>query len=305
MDAPVDQQCGAQQQNIGIVSLGPPPDLLVVLDRSGSMTAPPVTFPPVFDSKWNLMRDALVATTTMKDMNIKFGMLEFPSDDNCAADATPEVGIALGTHPAFSSYFASRSPNGNTPAHVALGAALTYYNSIPVNPAGRYVLFATDGLPNCSGGDPNTASDAETVAAVTSLYNAGIKTFVLGFGTFGLNTGVLDDAAAAGGEPKQNVSPKFYEASNAADLQAAMNAIAGGVIVPSCTFALQAAPPNADDVTVTVNGMTVPRNPGHTDGWDYYPDPMTITFFGSYCDTIKMGANTDVKFVYGCQGPIL
>jgi hypothetical protein len=140
---------------------------------------------------------------------------------------------------------------------------------------------------------------------VANLYTAGIKTFVLGFGTFGLNTGVLDDAASAGGEPKQNVSPKFYEASNATDLQAAMNAIAGGVIVPSCTFALQATPPNSDDVTVTVNGNVVPRNPGHTDGWDYYPDPMTITFFGSYCDTIKMGANTDVKFVYGCQGPIL
>jgi hypothetical protein len=305
MDAPTDEQCGAQQQNIGVVSLGDPPDLLVVLDRSGSMTAPPVTFPPVFDSKWDLMRNALVATTTMKDMNIKFGMLEFPSDDNCASDATPEVGIALGTHPAFSSYFAARSPNGNTPAHVALGSALAYYNSIPVNPAGRYVLFATDGLPNCSGGDPNTASNAETVAAVTGLYTAGIKTFVLGFGTFGLNTGVLDDAASAGGEPKQNVSPKFYEASNATDLQAALDAIAGGVIVPSCTFALQSTPPNADDVTVTVNGMTVPRNSSHTDGWDYYPDAMTITFFGSYCDTIKMGASTDVKFVYGCQGPIL
>src|ERR1700748_1325178 len=142
MDAPIDQECGAQQQNIGVVSLGPPPDLLVVLDRSGSMTAPPVTFPPVFDSKWDLMRDALVAETTMKDQNIKFGMLEFPSDDNCSADATPEVGIALGTHPAFSSYFAARSPNGNTPAFEGLGGALTYFNSIPVNAAGRYVLFA-------------------------------------------------------------------------------------------------------------------------------------------------------------------
>src|SRR5450432_875478 len=127
MDAPVDEQCGAQQQNIGVVSLGDPPDLLVVLDRSGSMIDPPVTFPPVFTSKWNLMRDALVSVTTMKDQNIKFGMLEFPSDDNCAADAVPEVGIALGTHPAFSTYFANRSPNGNTPAFIGLGGALSYY----------------------------------------------------------------------------------------------------------------------------------------------------------------------------------
>ncbi len=304
LDAPVDEQCGAQQQDIGVVSLGDPPDLLVILDRSGSMTAPPVTFPPIFTSKWDLMRDALVSITTMRDQNIKFGMLEFPSDDNCSADALPEVGIALGTHTAFSSYFAGRSPNGNTPAHVALGSALAYYNTIPVNPAGRYVLFATDGVPNCSGGDPNTASDAETVAAVTSLFNAGIKTYVLGFGTFGLNTGVLNDAADAGGEARPGPT-KFYEANSAADLTAALQAISGGVIVPSCTFALQSPPPNPDNVTVTVNGTVVPRNASHMDGWDYYPDAMTITFFGSFCDTIMMGATTDVKFVYGCQGPIL
>ena len=30
--------CGAQTQDIGVVNLGDPPDLLVVLDRSGSMT---------------------------------------------------------------------------------------------------------------------------------------------------------------------------------------------------------------------------------------------------------------------------
>src|SRR5450432_2119903 len=292
MDAPVDEQCGAQQQNIGVVSLGDPPDLLVVLDRSGSMTEPPVTFPPVFDSKWDLMRDALVSVTTMKDQNIRFGMLEFPSDDNCSADAVPEVAIALGTHPAFSSYFASRSPNGNTPAFIGLADAQAYYGTIPVNPVGRFVLFATDGLPNCSGGDPNTASNTETVAAVTSLKTAGIKTFVLGFGTFGLNTGVLNDAADAGGEAKTGLT-HFYEANNAADLAAALQAIAGGIIVPSCKFALQTAPPNPDDVTVTVNGMVVPQNSSHTNGWDYYPDAMTITFFGSYCDTIMTGATTD------------
>jgi hypothetical protein len=303
MDAPIDEQCGAQMQNIGVVSLGDPPDLLVVLDRSGSMIDPPITFPPVFDSKWDLMRDALVSVTTMKDQNIRFGMLEFPSDDNCSADAVPEVAIALGTHPAFSSYFASRSPNGNTPAFIGLADAQAYFGTIPVNPAGRYVLFATDGLPNCSGGDPNTASSTETVAAVTALKTAGIKTFVLGFGTFGLNTGVLNDAADAGGEAKTGLT-HFYEANNATDLAAALQAISGGIIVPSCKFALQSAPPNPGDVTVTVNGMVVPQNSSHTDGWDYYPDAMTITFFGSYCATIMGGASTDVKFVYGCQGPI-
>lgn len=296
--------CGAQMQMIGVVNLGDPPDMLVVLDRSGSMASPPTTFPPVFTSKWDIMHSGLQSIATAKDQSIKFGLLEFPSDDNCAADATPEVPIMLGSAPAIGAYFGSRSPNGNTPAHVALGSALTYFNSIPVNMAGRYVLFATDGLPNCSGGDPNTASDAETVAAVTALFNAGIKTYVLGFGTFGLNTGVLNDAAVAGGEAKPGAT-KFYEANNAADLNAALTQIAGGIIVPSCTYQLASAPPVPGDVTVTVNGTPVPRSTAHTNGWDYYPDSMTITFFGSYCSQIMSGSITDVSFVYGCPGPVI
>jgi hypothetical protein len=303
-DAMPDSSCGAQTEDIGVVNLGDPPDLLIVLDRSGSMTSPPITFPPTFTSKWDLMRDALDSVAVQKDQNIKFGLLEFPSDDNCSADANPEVGIALGAHAPIAGYFAGRSPNGNTPAHIALGSALSYYNTLTPNPAGRYVLFATDGVPNCSGGDPDTASDAETVAAVTSLYNAGIPTYVLGFGTFGLNTGVLNDAAVAGGEAKPG-STKFYEANNAADLAAALQAISGGVIVPSCSYALQSPPPVPDNVTVTMNGMAVPRSTSHTTGWDYYPDAMTITFFGSYCDTIMSAANTSIGFVYGCAGPIL
>ena len=143
-ETPVDAStCGAQMQMIGVVNLGDPPDLLVVLDRSGSMSSPPAVFPPVFTSKWQTMRTSLTGVVTAKQQQIKFGLLEFPSDDNCAATAAPKVDIALGAAPGFTSYFASRSPNGNTPAHVGLASALTYYNSIAVllgrGVAGRFV----------------------------------------------------------------------------------------------------------------------------------------------------------------------
>lgn len=300
IDAPT---CGAQMQMIGVVNLGDPPDLLVVLDRSGSMSSPPAVFPPVFTSKWQTMRTSLTGVVTAKQQQIKFGLLEFPSDDNCAATATPKVNIGLGAAPGFNSYFASRQPNGNTPAHVGLTAALTYYNSIPVNPDGRYVLFATDGLPNCSGGNPDVASDTETVAAVTALHMAGIKTFVLGFGMFG-GGGILNQAAIAGGVPKAGAT-KYYEATSQMELDMALQAIAGGIIVPSCSFQLQSVPPDPNNVTVTINGTPVPRSPSHGNGWDYHPDPMTITFFGTYCSQIMGGASTDVSFVYGCPGPII
>lgn len=303
-ETPIDAaSCGAQMQNIGVVNLGDPPDLLVVLDRSGSMTDFPAVFPPVFNTKWNLMQDALKSITMMKDQAIKFGLMDFSSDGNCGVSTTPNIGIALGAAPAFTSYYATRTPSGNTPSHLALGAALTYFQSIPVNPAGRYVLFATDGLPNCKGGDPNTTAYPETVAAVAALHTAGIPTYVLGLDSFANQT-VLNDAAVAGGEALPGAT-KYYNAADPASLANALQTIAGGIIVPSCTFQLASAPPDPANVTVTVNGVAVPRSPSHASGWDYYPDAMTITFFGATCQMIQTGSNTAVDFEYGCPGQVI
>lgn len=75
--------------------------------------------------------------------------------------------------------------------------------------------------------------------------------------------------------------------------------------MPSCSYALATAPPVPDDVTVTLDGVVVPRSMMHTNGWDYHPDAMTITFFGSYCQQIMAGATGQVSFAYGCPGPVI
>lgn len=307
-DAPfndVDASCGAQSQDIAVENLGDPPDLLIVLDRSGSMSGPIPSFPPTFTPKWTIMRDAVNAVVTQRQNNIRFGLSEFPTDDDCAVAgaAAVRVPIDLGQAPEVAQYFMVRSPNGNTPAAAGLQAALAHYNSIPVNPAGRYVLFATDGEPNCDV-DAATAG-AATVAAVNALRSAGIRTYVLGFGGAFATGTVLNDAALAGGVPRAGGPPHYYAANNAAELDAALQAISGGIIVPSCSYALATRPPDPEDVTVTLNGQTVPRSTMHTNGWDYHPDAMTITFFGTYCDQITSGAIGNVAFSYGCPGPVV
>ena len=277
---------------------GDPPDLLVVLDRSSSMNECPNGNPFCTNpSKWDTMDTALTSVVTSKQTQIQFGLLEFPSNNDCTVDSGAEVGIALNAGGGFATYFTGRNANGNTPSAPALENALGYYNSIPANPAGRYVLFATDGQPTCDSDSTNT------VAAVTALFNAGIKTYVLGFGQFGGDS-LLTAAANAGGTARPGPK-KYYEATSAAELDQALNDIAGGVIVPTCTFSLASLPPDPDNVTVTIGGAPVPRDTNHNDGWDYFPDPMTITFFGTYCDQIKSGAVGDVTFVYGCPGPVI
>lgn len=304
-----DASCGVQTEEIELIELGDPPDLLIVLDRSGSMGLPP-EFPFMFGdpTKWDIMRDALAEITAELATNIRFGLTVFPTSDLCGVSPGAAVLPDLNTSAAIVSFMDSTGPDGNTPAHLALENAADVYQSIPSNPAGQYVLFATDGLPNCGGDpvEPDTAAEAETVAAVTALANQGIPTYVLGFGDLlGLPTSMLDDAALAGGVPRPGGPPHYYHAADANDLAMALEAIAGGIIVPTCEYALAEAPPDPDLVTVTIDGVPVPRDPNHVNGWDYHPDEMTITFFGSYCEMLEMGSAGEVSFAFGCPGPVV
>ena len=304
---PDAETCGAQTEPIEIINLGDPPDLLIVLDRSGSMIMAPGLF-PVGTSKWNIMKSSLDQALHAREANIRFGLTVFPTDNVCGVDPGARVPIALNNADAIMTYLDGTAPDGNTPAHIALEEALTYYQSVTPNPAGQYVLFATDGIPNC-GGDPpemDTEAPTETVDAVTALATAGVHTFVLGFGgLFGLDSGVLNDSALAGLEPAPGGPPHFYQADDAASLQAALDTIAGGIIVPSCSFELTSLPPVPEDVAVYFDGVAVPRNPSHVNGWDYHPDASTITFFGTYCDQLTSGQVSAVDFIFGCPGPVV
>lgn len=299
--------CGAQTEEIPLVELGDPPDLLIVLDKSGSMSTPIDLLDFFGPTKWDVMEDALANITNSYDMNIRFGLTAFPNDnDICGVTSGADVDVNIGNATAINSWMGNHSPDGNTPAHLSLQNASSIYAALPVNSAGQYVLFATDGEPNCGGNPavPDTGSATETVAAVQALNTQGIGTFVLGFGNVFGFAGVLNDAAQAGGHPQPNGPPYYYAADDAASLQAALMAIAGGIVVPTCSFAVTETPPDPDLVTVTIEGTPIPRDPGHNNGWDYHPDANTITFFGAACDAVQQG-QTSVSFVFGCPGPVV
>jgi hypothetical protein len=288
---PPDASCGGEIQPIELVKLREP-DLLIVLDRSGSMTATLGA-----GTRWTVMRDALNLIASTYEDNIKLGLIEFPFDESCGVGPQAvRVPVDLDQAPEIAAYFQARVPGGSTPSELGLLEALNLYNTIPVNPAGRFVLFATDGEPTC-------AAETETVNAVTNLANAGVRTYVLGFAG-GFSDPLLNSAALAGLVPRPNGPPHYYSATNATELDMVLEEIAGGIAVASCSYTLATPPPDPDNVAVTINGVYVPRSPSHTNGWDYYPDENTITLFGVYCDQIMNGGVTEVSFAFGCPGPI-
>lgn len=294
----VDAAVCDQTVPVSVQIVGDPPDMLLVVDKSGSMSAPLDIFMP-FTSKWSVMDTALNDVLAAKQDQINFGLELFPSDDTCGAGM---MGLGVAPHNAspITAALGVVVPGGATPTHTSMDAALAYFDSIPVNPNGRYVLLATDGQPNCAGGDPNTASIAESIAAIGALHAAGINTFVIGFGSvLTADPTTLMSMATAGG------TAMYYSASSPAELTAALNAISGMVIVPSCTYMLSGPPADPSLLAVSIDGVPIPRDPSHTTGWDYDPGTNTITFYGDTCTQVQSGSVMSLHVDYGCGGPVI
>jgi len=169
----------------------------------------------------------------------------------------------------------------------------------------KYLLLATDGAPTCNPTLPanmmNTEDALGAQQAVTDAFNLGFKTFVVGIGdTMGAAT--LDQMAINGGMPQSGAATSFYQVTDTASLVAALQTILGRV--GSCQFEVGAAPNSMtsnDLIDVFGDGMAIPRDTTHTDGWDYSNAAHTaIEVFGPRCDAVKAGTTMNVTVTFRC-----
>jgi hypothetical protein len=297
-----DATCGGQTVPITLVQKGDIPDLFLVVDRSGSMIMPIDLFNWALGSKWDVMRKTLQSLVDAYRVNIRFGLSTFPANNDCAP-GTINVPLANGNWQTVQSAL-NIGADGNTPTAPTLAAVRSYLSTVTPGPGARYVLLATDGMPNC-GATSDTETGPETLAEVQKLASDGVKTFVLGFGEIAAgDPTLLNQLAAAGGVPNPK-GPQFYPASNETQLKNALFGIAGGIIPPPCTYSLTAPPQDPDKVTVTFDGVAVPRSQSSTQGWNYTSGGTEITFFGAACDQLRSGQIKQVQFIFGCKGPVV
>jgi hypothetical protein len=284
-----------------------PPDILIVQDKSLSMDqdSTGANCNTAGCSKWSQVSAAMNTVVMGTQATVNWGLVFFGSDNMCGVNTTPNVPIAANNYTAVSGAYAANQPSSYTPTESAINAAVAYMKTVnDTNP--KYLLLATDGLPNCKPGDRNVTDD-DSPGATTAVMNAaaaGFNTFVVGIGnTMGETT--LNGFAMAGGEPQTGSADgnSFYEVNSTADLVTALNKIVG--IVASCTIPLTGVPPNLTNVAVSVDDASgtptkVPQDPAN--GWSYTGTSMTtIQLNGSYCDSIKNGTYSNVQFVYSCD----
>jgi hypothetical protein len=293
-----DANCGTQTSNMS----QQPADLLLLLDRSGSMgddiasnnTCGGRNAPANCTARWPTMTTALTQVLTSSPAGVQWGLKFFtsPNGGSCGVNAGADVAVGANTAAQIQTAIGRTSPGSQTPTTAAVNAAAAYLQTVNDGLV-HYILLATDGQPNC---DPGTSSSttpavvANTVAAIAAAAGAGTKTYVIGIGP---SAGNLDNFAQAGG------TNKYYPATSPADLTTALGTIAGQVA--SCVFKMGAAPPDPNNIGVYLDKTTKVPSDG-ANGYTLGADNRTVTFNGSYCDRIKAGTNKLVQVFFGCAG---
>jgi hypothetical protein len=268
--------------------------MVLVVDRSNSMHQATPT-----GTKWSDLTAALEDVLTRRP-DVAWGLSMFPVSDTQACIAAP-VMVTPGSRTAAAILAAIRAttPTGaGTPTREALLKAGQYLLSSS-RPGRKYLLLATDGEPNCdaSARDPNSPDVDGTTAAIRSLAERGVTTFVLGVAARPDSRAALTTMARAGGQARQGMVA-YYAAADSRDLEAALDEVARQVAL--CTFDLSPPPPAGTAVDITIGGRPFPRTPSHVgDGWDIASAGKAIALYGAACDAVQGGATVQARYSCG------
>lgn len=309
-DAPAST--GGVPQNCGTMLLAPsrvPSDVLIVLDRSGSMgySLSQDCYCQTVDAgtsagsvcanttsctdRWTAIKSA-VGQTVASNPDIHWGLKFFssPLGSSCSVSSTPEVAIGPSAGTAVQAMLDSTAPGNNTPTAAAIGAATAYLGTV-ADGNSRAILLATDGQPNCAAGQPTTSDVQGTVAAIAAASSAGFPVYVIGVGP---SVGNLDNMAVAGG------TKNYYPATSPQQLADAFGGIVARTL--TCTLAMAQVPPDSSNTYVYVDKTLVPQDA--TDGWIFGTTTTRIVLTGSYCDKLISGVTTNIQILLGCPGVV-
>jgi von Willebrand factor type A domain len=312
--------------------------LMFVLDRSGSMDfslTSDVTPPPGTPSRWTTLRDALFQTITPFDQSLAMGAKFFPDpvppdalDDPtvaCQSSTGVDVPPATGNVNAILNVLDTTSPAGGTPTASALTNAASFLSiQRSVN---RTIVLATDGAPNCNASlDPQTCTcttpmnpcqrdndqyscldDIATLGVITDIFqNRKIPVYVIGIGSQDdpQFLSVLDQMAVAGGRPRAT-EPKFFGVASEAEMKDAFATIESSIA--ECTYLTPSSPTDPNAIVVQINGQNIPRDPTHTNGWDWVDQTFgELELFGPACVAAQGGEGgpiTPVSGIVSCMNP--
>jgi hypothetical protein len=289
-----------EDANCGITSVSTtkqPADLLLVLDRSNSMSWQMTQDQPcpngstACTNRWKAITDAVGSVLPDTQETVFWGLKLFAQSQNgCDVSDGVDVAPAINNAYAIAAQIAATGPSTGTPTTEVIRKTSAYLLGLS-DPNPKYILLATDGQPYCAGPQKDQPDDQAAIDSIaTNAYANGIKVFVVGISISAANTDTLNKMAAAGG------TGRFYAANSPATLEAALQDISG--LVATCSFALAKAPPDPNNIAVFLDGQRLRSDPAN--GFLLTDNNTKVEVTGQYCDAIKNGGASNVQVLMGC-----
>jgi von Willebrand factor type A domain len=313
-----------------------PANILVVLDRSGSMNCnlPPITesaaceknpvqADPTQPTKWAVVKKALKDAVAALPPTASVGISYFNTDDECGANSAPSVGVkvlspaqidALGTN-----LDVAKAPQGGTPIVGATVLAFKHLHQQSQVSGNKFVLLITDGAETC---DADKIGQLATEIPKATTVN--IRTFVIGAPGSEPARGMLSEMAFLGGTAQSSACQHgglnaatgdcHFDMTTSkdfgADLAVALKRISGSL---TCSFDLPVSQSGPIDLTrVNVRftkgsgtGLDIPQDTSGpcqagAQGWQYSSDKTGILLCGNICDEVRNDATGRIDIVLGC-----
>jgi hypothetical protein len=301
--------------------------VMLLIDYSSSMATAPETPPHRWAQAVSALTTLLSSSSLTKPI-FSFGLDYFP-DGSGGAPVDGKIGDCGVSNPVKRDCAPSNQQNvisdlANMPEPPATGnmtpmwCAMNNFNTASYAPgcdsadSEHYMVVISDGSDTCGTdcncmdtpdtcGDPNFgATDTELGSLAGTLCSNSVKTFVISFGTGGVDSGKLNKIAENGCTAKTS----YLEAEDGAALIRVFDDIINAMF--PCEYDIaQPDPTKADPALVNFyfDGTSIRRNDDKDceDGWQWTNDDKTkMKFCKTSCDQLKSGSVNEVKATFGC-----
>lgn len=282
-----------------------PPDVMFLLDRSGSMLEVGFDLLDPDKTRWEALYEAVEAVVDEgADASVAFGAKTFSTEGEGECGVSPDPDVAIELDNAVLLLDTIPGPkaqvNGGTPTNLGLEMTMDYMTTYDGIGGSKFVILITDGSIMCTQ-DVDESLDDAVALLEDSYFDDGITTYVVGIApSTPEQAEQLDEMAIAGGAPKMGLGGEdYYRADDAQQLAEALAEVVQNSYADSCLLNLVDPPffPELTKVVIGDQSFDLVDDCGSQDGFVYTDDTYgQLELCGAACELLAVAGSAEVQF---------